>query len=179
MTIEEKYSELRNEITDGCLVLISKNTLVSKIIRWFDNAEFSHIMLVFEKSGALFVIDSNPDGVHPELLSARINKCDNFCIIKPLCSSEIIQMNLSECFERAKLGIKYDFKNAVKEAFNRKFNTKFRIKLRDGHDICSDWTEPTAVIQKMITQLPLEPFPQDYLRYRDELNTKLVSLQKT
>lgn len=173
MSINEKYAQIRPEITDGCLFLMSKPKMLSKIIRWVDNSEFSHVGLVFTKAGRNFIIDSNANGVHPELLSVRVNECDNFCIIKPLCDAETIEDNLVNSFKRAETGINYDFSNGIKESINRKFGTKFKITLRDMHDICSDWVEQTAINQKMVTNLPLLPFPQDYLRYRSNFTILL------
>src|ERR1035437_932212 len=167
-SIQDKYQRIRPEITDACMFLMSRNRPVSKIIRWSDNADFSHIGLIFEKVGRFLIIDSNSNGVHPELLSVRIDECDNFLIIKPLCSIDIINDELCKSFTRASLGIKYDFKNGLKELVNRKFHTSFKIKSRDEHDICSDWVREQAIAQGMLTEEFKKvtlPFPQDYLRY--------------
>jgi hypothetical protein len=176
-TKREHYNRIRNKITDGCLILIKKDQFISKAIRWFDNSEYSHIGVIFEKAGRLFIIDSNPNGVHPELLSERIKICSGFTIIKPLCDEEIINEALDDLFKRAEIGIKYDFSNGFKEALNRKFKLKLHIIDRDEHDICSDWVKNIAIDQNMLIDKfndLKEPFPQDYIRYRNIKTTEIL-----
>lgn len=181
-TKEEHYLRIRNEITDGCLFIMNKNAFISKGIRWFDNnAEYSHVGLVFEKElgdrKRLFIIDSNETGVKPALLSDRLKECDSFLVIKPLCNLHKININLANSFDRAEKGIKYDYKNAIKEAFNRKLSTRFKIKLKDNSEICSQWTKIQAIEQDMVSfefSLLELPFPQDYLRYRNIATTSVL-----
>lgn len=182
-TIRAKYQRVRPFITDGCLGLISKPAFVSKFIRRHDRnpdftwADISHVMLVFEKAGRLFVLDANPNGAKPGLLSDRINLSDNCIFIKPLCSAEITKTALSNAILRAENGISYDFINGVKELINRRYKTNFTITDRDEHDICSDLVREPAIIQNTVTEefkkLRL-PFPQDYLRYRNTLTTTIL-----
>ena len=182
-TIEEKYKRIRPNITDGCLLLMSKNAWLSKTIRKNDRnedgtpAEFSHIGLIFEKAGTLFIVDSNSCGVKPAVLSDRISECDNFIVIKPLCSKEIIEKQLENSFFRLKTKIYYDFEAVAKIWFNNHFGTDFKIRKRDKHDICSDWTRDQSIGQNMV--LPKfetieEPSPQDYIRYRNTYHTTIL-----
>ncbi len=181
-TILEKYNRIRPNITDGCLFLMSKNAFISRVIRNCDDkAEFSHIGLIFSKTFGsdkrLFIIDSNENGVHPELLSARINACNNFAIIKPLCSLSIIEDVLWNSFLQADESIKYDFFGGFKELVNRKFGTTMKITRGANHKICSDWVRDVAIKQDMVNldfgALSL-PFPQDYIRYRNINTTELM-----
>lgn len=188
MNIEDRYKAIRDNITDGCLFLMSKDKFISKTIRRHDRnedgswAEFSHIGLIFEKKlkdgrRRLFIIDSNPEGVRPELLSIRLKSCDNFAIIKPLCPKKIIEDEVYKSFGRAENGIKYDFLNGAKELINRRYKTNFKISESDDRDICSDFTKELAIEQDMVTlafrDLKL-PYPQDYLRYRNLKSTEVL-----
>ena len=176
-TIKERYERIRPEVTDGCLFLMSKDKFVSKAIRWFDKSEFSHIGIIFEKYGRLFILDSNMAGVHPELLSARVNLADNFIFIKPMLSKTLTTQAMEAVFKRSELNIEYDFINGAKELSNRKFGSSFKIISSEKNDICSKLTRQPAITQSMVTknfELIPQPLPQDYLRYRNIYNTTLL-----
>ncbi len=179
-TIQEKYQRLRPLLTDGCLFLCSKNKIVSKIIRNCDKSEFSHVGIVFEKFGRWFIMDSNASGVHPDLLSERINIADNFCFIQPMPEvfrSHPIDEEIKQAIIYSETGISYDFSNGIKELVNRKIGTSLRITKRDQHDICSDYTANYAIKTYMVVypfhSLEL-PFPQDYIRYNNAETTKIL-----
>lgn len=187
-TVQEHYDRIRDEITDGCLFLISKNALISKTIRWCDSSEYSHIgeILVKEVFGKkrILTLESNPDGLRVHFFSNILESCDKFTIIKPLCSQEIIEEEMWNSLGRAEKKVKYDFFNGIKEGVNRKFNTTMKITRTDGMKICSDSVRLKAINQRMIDfntkirfmkfeDLSL-PFPQDYLRYRNKFKTKLL-----
>jgi len=186
-TIQEKYERLRPQIGNGCLGVMSKNALISKVILKHDRnpdrskAEFSHVFSIFESDlngeKRLFVLDANPGGVKPAFLSDRIRDCNNFLIIKPLCSQDVIEKALSTSFDRAQTGIKYDYKNAIKEGLNRRYGFSLNIKKEANKDICSEWTETQAITQDMVTE-PFKSlkltFPQDYIRYNKESTTLIL-----
>lgn len=176
-SINEKYQRIRPSLTDGCLILLSKNRIVSKIIRNCDKSEFSHVGIVFEKLGRWFIIDSNAQGVHPDLLSERIKISNNFCFIEPTVDPFVIETEMQKAILYSERGIKYDFSNGIKELINRKFGTSLRITQRDEHDICSDYTSNYAINLSMVTKdfekLRL-PFPQDYMRFNNKETTKIL-----
>jgi len=176
-TIQEKYQRIRPTLTDGCLFLCSKNKIVSKIIRNCDNSEFSHVGIVFEKFGRWFIMDSNANGVHPDLLSERIDISNNFCFIQPTIGSFYVDKEMKQAIINSEAGISYDFSNGIKELINRKIGTSLRITKRDRHDICSDYTANYAINLEMVTEAfqKLElPFPQDYIRYNDTHTTRIL-----
>lgn len=182
-TVSEKYQRLRPLISDGCIGLMSKNAIISRMIRNNDPnpdgspATFSHCFLIFEKCGRKFVVDANENGVHPELLSVRLSQADNFTIIKPLANIDIINIALEKAFIRAEKSISYDFTNVIKAFINNKFGTKLQYKTRDEHDYCSDYCKDPAITMEIVNSLFSNLgiiSPQDYLRYRNESNTTIL-----
>ena len=113
-TIQEKYQSVRDQVDDGCLFLISKDAFFSKTIRRHDRnadntwADHSHVGIVYSKffngRKCLFALDANANGSNPGLLSDRINLCDKFIFIKPLCDSYITAEALYETVRRAQGG---------------------------------------------------------------------------
>lgn len=182
MTINEKYNFLRSHISNGDLILIKGTGFVACIIRWFDKSYYSHIGVIVEKHGALFIVDANGKGVQADRLSWRINsykdKAD-FCILKPLNDLEIINMEMKIILKRSDdKWIKYDFKNGLKEMFNRRFKTKFNITLNEDADICSDFVSRYAISLGMVNsdfRKLIIAFPQDYMRYIDRMNTEIIT----
>lgn len=73
--------------------------------------------------------------------------------------------------------IRYDFKNGIKELLNRKFGWKLKIKLDDSTSICSAYDAEYAMNLGMVTdefkKLKIA-FPQDFLRYLDTNNAKII-----
>jgi len=182
VTISEKYKLLRPRISDGDLILFKGTGIVARTIRWFDSSYYSHIGVVVEKHGALFIVDSNGNGVQADRLSWRINsykdKAD-FCIMKPLHDAQTINIHMNHLLKKSdEKWIKYDFKNGLKEMFNRKFKTKFKITLNDERDICSDFVSKYASSLGLVNigflDLPIS-FPQDYTRFMNGMNVMVIN----
>lgn len=173
--IQIKYSKTRKFIKDGHIILFHGTGLLAKIIQNCDNSYYNHVGIVFEKLGALYIVDANANGVQCDRLSFRINKYrgGDFTIIKPLCSNELIETELSKLLKRSdEKWIKYDFINGLKELINRKFNTNFKIKLDESHEICSDFVSQyqlnLGLLNEDFKKVRIS-FPQDTIRYKTDL----------
>lgn len=173
--INDKYKRLRQYIKDGDVVLFHGTSIVSRMIQNCDSSYYNHVGVVFEKLGALYIVDANENGVQADRLSFRINKYapnGDFTILKPTATSEQIQQALTKILKRSDgKTIKYDFWNGFKELMNRKFKWNLKIDLDESHDICSDYVSTYQVELKMVTDEFLKlriAFPEDYMRYISE-----------
>jgi hypothetical protein len=173
--IKEKYSRLRPEIKQGDLILFRGKRLLAKIIQESDsNAYYNHVGVVGAICGALFIIDSNANGVHPERLSERIEKYSDFTIIRSYKNYRAINKSLKKLLKRQdEIAIKYDFINGAKALFNRWFGWNLKTKKIYNRDICSMFVLPYALDLEMV--FPLKDmndlfFPQDYYRNINKAN---------
>jgi hypothetical protein len=171
-TITEKYSRVRQYIKDGDIVLFHGRGLVASIIQNCDSSYFNHVGIVFEKLGALYIVDANENGVQADRLSFRIKKYSpngDFTILKPTATNEEIQKSLTKILKRSdEKTIKYDFWNGFKELMNRRFGWNLKVDLDESHDICSDYVSTYQVELKMVSDEFLKlriAFPQDSIRY--------------
>lgn len=167
--IQEKYDRLRPIMKQGDIIVFRGHKLLSKIIQESDsNAYYNHVGVIGEISGALFIIDSNGNGVHPERLSERVLGYSDFTIIRSDKSQEEINEKLRNLLKKQDdTAIKYDFVNGTKALFNRWFKLNFKTKKVYNRDICSMFVLPFALELEMV--LPLKDmnnlfFPQDYIR---------------
>lgn len=170
-SIKEKYFRLRPNIKEGDLILFHGKRVISKIIQKSDgDAYYNHIGVVGEIAGALFIIDSNADGVKPYRLSDRVYSYEDgdFIILRPKATKKNIDLALSKLLKKADIKkYKYDFLNGAKALFNRWFGFKFKTHDDSNRKICSMFVLPYALELDMV--YPLDDmnnlfFPQDYIR---------------
>lgn len=169
--IKEKYTRLRGKIEQGDLILFHGKKALARIIQESDDdAYYNHIGVVGEIAGALFIIDSNANGVKPDRLSDRIYKYEDgdFIILKPKATKKDIDSALSKLLKKADIKkYKYDFFNGAKALFNRWFGFNFKTHENPNRKICSMFVLPYALELDMV--FPLNNmnnlfFPQDYIR---------------
>lgn len=173
--IHEKYERLRSLINDGDIILFTGNTIVSKIIRNFDNnSDWSHVEIITKtKEDRLLVQGANLEGVHPEYLSHRLKFHTDFLILRPIKTREEIDTALCEVFSKVDMGLKYDYDNGFKELLNRKFKMwgipwTLKIKLDYNEFICSTFAAPYAIRLGLVSNDFINlgyQFPQDFIRY--------------
>jgi hypothetical protein len=172
-TIKEKYSKLHPQIKNGDVILFRGERALAKIIQECDsNAYYNHVGIVLKVSGALFIIDSNANGVEPARLSERINKYVDFDVLRPTESEELIELALQGILKKQDVvKIKYDYINGLKAMLNRKFKTRFETHIENYRNICSMFVLPYALELKMVN-IPIDMnnlfFPQDYIRYKNK-----------
>lgn len=56
--INDKYKRVRQYIKDGDIVLFHGTSIVSRMIQNCDSSYFNHVGVVFEKLGALYIVDA-------------------------------------------------------------------------------------------------------------------------
>jgi len=170
-TIREKYTRLRPQIKQGDLILFHGNSLLSKVIQESDqHAYFNHVGVVGEIAGALFIIDSNRDGVQPARLSDRVFSYTNgdFVVFKPNKTKKEITKALSKLLIKTDyIKPKYDFINGLKSLINRFFGVGLKTKPNPNRVICSMFVLPYALELDMV--YPLNDmnnlfYPEDYMR---------------
>jgi hypothetical protein len=183
MTINELYQKNRHLINDGDLILFNGTGIVANVIKYCDNAEFSHIGVVFKAHDALYIEDANSNGVQADRLSFRINSYKenaSFIILRPLISNDKIKIALHNLLNRPdNKSIKYDYINGISELLNRKFKLNLNIKHNDDRDICSDFISTYAKELILCTDefnSLLLVLPQDYLRYNNSFNVSILQL---
>lgn len=180
-SIQDKYKRIRPSIKHGDLILFHGTGVMAKIIQNCDNSYYNHVGVVIEINEALFIVDSNADGVQADRLSWRIGKYSkggDFCIIQSNADERSKYVYLKQLLKRSDENwIKYDYYNGAKELANRKFGLKLRIKEDEGRDICSDYVSRYAVGAKFVSEefayLKIA-FPQDYIRYMNEEMATLI-----
>lgn len=170
-SISEKYTRLRPLIKQGDLVLFHGKKALARIIQESDgDAYYNHVGVVGEIAGALFIIDSNSNGVEPGRLSKRVLSYEDgdFSILRPLKTKQEIDFQLFlllRTIDDSK--VKYDFINGIKALINRWFRTKFKTHTEKDRRICSMFVYNYALNLDMIHPM-LDSnklfFPQDYIR---------------
>jgi len=167
--IEDKYIRLRPLIKHGDLILFNGNKALARIIQKSDsNCKWNHVGLIIEVEGALFIIDSNRTGVHPERLSERVHSYNDFILYRSLKTKPEIKLALRNLLKKQdEVEINYDFINGGKSLINRYFKTNLKIKNLYNKNICSVFVLPYALELKMVMPLNRTDslfFPQDYIR---------------
>lgn len=187
MDILQKYKTIRPLIEGGDLIIFHGTGFIATVIKSSDKNEdrswayHNHIGIVVESHGALFIVDSNANGVQADRLSKRIEKYKNggdFTIIKPTVKRELIDLEMRRLLHKSDdKWIRYDFFNGIKELLNRRFGFKLKINLNDDRDICSDYVCRYASNLDVVTKEfkdKIIVFPEDYIRYVNEENVNIV-----
>jgi hypothetical protein len=187
MNIIDKYNKLRGLLRDGDLVLFHGTGFIATVIKSSDKNEdgswayHNHIGIVVESHGALFIVDSNANGVQADRLSKRIKKYDDggdFTIIKTTVKRELIDIEMRKLLHRSDdKWIRYDFFNGIKELLNRRFGFKLTINLSEERDICSDFVSRYACNLDLVNQKFKDKtivFPEDYIRYVNYENANII-----
>lgn len=190
MTIQEQYVRDRHLLKDGDLILFSGTGFIASVIRSSDKnsdgtkAKHSHIGIIVEAHGALFIVDSNAQGVQADRLSWRVdkyNKDSSFTIMRSTSSKLEIDIQMRNLLRRSDdKWIKYDFKNGIKELCNRRWGTHFKVYLNDEKDICSDYVSRYATNLNMVNdqfKSKTIVFPEDYIRYIDLDKSEIICKQ--
>jgi hypothetical protein len=142
----EKYLLNRSQIRQGDIILFRGNALISRAIRWLDNAPYNHAGLVFEAHGRKFVMESTGHGVNPRFLSVvmKKEKYTDFCIIRPTAwTEEQVSAALESVFDASEQVIEYDHKLILQIAIKRLTNRDVRMDSQ-RLDICSEFARRYA-----------------------------------
>lgn len=139
MADRSEYNQIRNEITNGDIILFRGSSLLSRLIQYFDNAYYNHAGVVFASNNRLFILDANAHGVAPDFLSSRMKEYISFCIVRPNAwKPEQRSEALGTVMNKAERKIRYDFLLLLQIGIFRK--TGIRIYLNNQQrDICSEF----------------------------------------
>lgn len=157
MNIQDKYNSVRSSLKNGDIILFAGSGMVAKLIKFFDNAYYNHVGIVFEANGRLFIVDSNAPGVHADFLSDRIGKYKDFGIVRLNKSPEEIEAALDTVMDKAQLGIKYNFGRLFQIAIYKKLGWDIKKLDGSGKDICSQFA------QQYTNAFPIKCFQADTL----------------
>ena len=185
----EKYDQNRSLISTGDLILFRNNKTrksLSKLIQKFDKAYYNHIGVVFSfGEGAnrrLMIIDSNAKGVQPDMLSARMNIYEDFCVLKPRPDwreQPRIEEAVSNVMAQADSRIEYDIPLLLEIAIERSLGRNVMSLNQQNKDICSEFAYRYAkALFSIAYDLTREQWgwisPQDFLRFRDKKEFNLL-----
>ena len=184
-TIKEKYDRLRSQIGNGYLINVRGSSALAHAIQWGDSkngidAYYSHSLVAVTRGNRLICLQSMSNGVELDFLSNEIMANVDFCIIKPLCSQDILDKAVDEYFDQAQSGIPYDFMMLPKVLEQRKFG--IHVTPDKGKNICSVsayWTYGGKIPLKCYSSEVIgQPFitPQDGIRFADPKEVEIIGL---
>jgi hypothetical protein len=142
----KKYFDNRHHIQQGDIILFRGNAVISRAIRWLDNAPYNHAAVVFESHGRKLILESTQHGVNPRFLSAAIlkEKYTDFCLIRPKrWEAHQIEHALTSALICAERTIEYDFKLMAEIAIKRLTNKNVKWGSK-RLDICSEFARRYA-----------------------------------
>lgn len=177
----DKYEQNRADILQGDLILFRKtNSALSRAIQKFDHAYYNHVGLVFTLGNGIdkrnFILDSNAKGVRPDLLSDRMKKYQDFCVMRPRSGWRAmpeVEAAVARASQRAVTPIKYDFTLLLEIAVERNLGRRVMNIENENRDICSEFAYRYA---KQLFTVAFDYTknnwgwisPQDLLRVRDK-----------
>jgi hypothetical protein len=141
MNITEKYTAARPQIKAGMLILFRGTSIISKLIQHITGSYFNHVGVVFAANGRLFIMDANAPGVHPELLSARVAKYEDFACIDLCQSEEAVNTALGTLMDKDSAGVKYNFPRLLMIAIKDRFGIDAPAIDGTGRVICSQYAQ--------------------------------------
>jgi hypothetical protein len=142
----KKYFDNRHHIQQGDIILFRGNAVISRAIRWLDNAPYNHAAIVFEAHDRKMILESTKHGVNPRFLSAAIKKENytDFCLIRPKqWEQHQVQHALTSALKAAEKTIEYDFKLMAEIAIKRLTDKKVNWGSK-RLDICSEFARRYA-----------------------------------
>lgn|GEM_PF-3312061 len=189
MDIREKYNSYRKEAKDGDILLWNGNSLMAKLIRFFDDnyvdnegnkvkdpAYYTHSSLVYWGRGQrLLNADSWYNGITVVPASHRIDVYRDFCVLRPkmdhLKPEQVLaQMDhaLNSALKKWDANIPYDYFTTLRVAIIKKTGIDITGLGKRSKFICSEYT------QRFTLELGIQDYfrgenaiftPQDHLRF--------------
>ena len=108
----EKYKNIRSGICDGDIIATKWNGIFSRIIKFFTRSNYSHVWILYNIHGRVFVIEAQYGKWIRMILASKVAKTVDFDIFR---WGEAQQDTLSEAMSR--LGDRYDLIWAVASPF--------------------------------------------------------------
>ena len=175
--IPEKYTELKNKIQNGDLILYHGTGFLAKAIEYFDSATYNHVGVVWkpEDVDRILTMDMWSDGLDCLPLSRRMEGYADFCILRPKVKSEIIQSAIQSAIEQWDgRDIKYNFFLLLRIAIIKKTGIDVTGLGSKNRFICSQFAQFYTNLLGLSTYTNIKLItPEDFRRYIDE-NFELI-----
>lgn len=173
MTAEEILLNSKN----GDVILYRGKGLTSSLIRYFDNANFTHVGLIWcpEKVNHKLTLDMWTAGLTCLPLKRRVSIYDEFCIIRPNRPQEDINYAIDSFLDNWDgTDVKYDYMILLKIAIYKKL--KLNVSMGRGNKfICSE------LIQSYFELLEIDSYsnnrqitPEDFVQHADKNNCEII-----
>lgn len=135
--------EVLNNAINGDIILYKGKGLTSSLIRYFDDAQFSHVGVVWcpEKVNHKLTLDMWTTGLTCLPLKRRVSIYDEFCIVRPNRPQELINNAIDKLlYKWDGTSIKYDYMILLRIAIAKKL--KLNVSMgRAAKDICSEFAQ--------------------------------------
>lgn len=173
----EKYEQNRKSIKNGDIVLFSRKGILANIIKWADNAYYNHVGVAYWIGNRLFIIDAWDNGTELVPMSRRMNKYDDFCIIrKKNIEINKLRFSLNNLMNRIEKDEPYGYLELVRRLVwlkvlnkNNRFNNIENMISKRRKPVCSDVSREFGVDLGIDSYINLIlPTPEDLLRYCNE-----------
>lgn len=172
----QEYYNIRNQIKEGDVILYRGNSLLSKLIQYFDDAYYNHSGIVKKIGDRLFTIDMWDKGIEFVPLSRRIKNYKEFCIVRAKdISSETLTNAVDSLFEKIERDTKYDYFLLLRIAFYKKTGIDLVNFGKKSRFICSE------LCQYFFDKLKIDVYkninlitPQDFIKHKDINKTEIL-----
>lgn len=170
----KKYEQYRKDIKNGDIVLFSRKGFLANIIRWADDAYYNHAGIAYWIGQRLYIIDAWDNGTELVPMSRRMNKYDDFCVIRKK-NIEIPKLRkaLNNLMDRIEKDEPYGYLELVRRLIwlkvlnkNNRFNNIENMISKRRKPVCSDVSRDFGVDLGIDSYINLIlPTPEDLLRF--------------
>ena len=178
MTIKEKYEAYRKIAKDGDILLFRGTGFVAKGIQYFDKSYYNHSAVVYWNRERLEMLDAWYGGVVKVPASKRAlvdYKNGDFCVLRPIKPKDGIQEGINTINNRWHAVTKYFYGMLFRIALIKKTGIDITGLSKRDRTICSfttrDFTNAAGIEAYRHLHLPT---PQDFLRYIDESEVRIL-----
>lgn len=168
----EKYSQVRDQIKTGDIILYRGSSFLAKAIRFFDNCYYNHVGIAYvhEESGRVLTLDMWTGGLDFVPLSRRMEGYQDFCILRPKKSMPCLKGAIYDCLKTWDgRNIEYDHFLLLRIAIWKKTGINLTCLGSSKKYVCSEFVreEYTNLLNyKMYEKIKLIT-PEDFFRYND------------
>ena len=174
-----KYTEIRDQIKNGDIVLYRGTGFLAKSIQYFDKAYYNHAGVVWRPEGEgidkILTFDMWTDGLDCIPLSRRMEDYADFCIIRPNVSQSTINSALAHVLENWEgRDINYNYMLLLRIAMIKKTGIDMTGLGNKNKFICSQFAQFYTDLLGESTYSNINLItPEDFRRYMDGNFTKL------
>lgn len=166
--IKDKYKSIRSELKNGDIILYSADSAASHWIRYFDNAYFTHIGIIWLFGTRVFTLDMWPKGLCLVPASKRVSEHLDFAILRPTNRTDIDNA-IIESLKMWEGNVKYDYFILLRIALKKKTGLDlFQFIESKKKMICSEF------VQWYCQQIGIDCYnnlelitPQDFVRNKN------------